>query len=78
MRRLIALVVLTVTGLLVAGQPAGAGPPGTSCPPGWDLAPVSILGSDFTGIADNVNHDGWICIRGLHNGAGVFIDNTAP
>ncbi len=38
---------------------------------------MSILGADFTGIADNVNHDGWICIRGVHGGA-VFIDNTAP
>jgi len=63
---------------LTIGPAAGAGPPGTGCPPGWDLAPVSILGEDFTGVADNVNHDGQICIRGLHNGAGVFIDNTVP
>jgi len=63
---------------LTIGPSAGAGPPGTGCPPGWNLAPVSILGEDFTGVADNVNHDGQICIRGLRNGGGVFIDNTAP
>jgi hypothetical protein len=72
------LLACGVFAALTIGPAAGAAPAGTGCPPGWDLAPVSILGEDFTGVADNVNHDGQICIRGLHNGAGVFIDNTVP
>lgn len=75
--------VITVSALgaavLLAPSPASAAtPPGTGCPTGFQLAPVSILGNNFTGIADNVNHDGFICLRTLHNGSHIFIDNTAP
>lgn len=78
MRRLIGAAATAVVAVLLLGAPAAAGPAGAGCPPGWELAPVSILGEDFTGVADNVNHDGMICVRDLRNGAAVFIDNTVP
>ncbi len=76
MKRLIA-VISAVAGLSVVGV-GSAAPANRGCPTGFTLAPVSVLGPDFTGVADNVNHDGLICIRSLKNGGGVFIDNTAP
>jgi hypothetical protein len=80
MRRFVVLAGLAVTAALAAGAAAGAGPPHNGCPTAdWSLEPLSVLGSDFSGVADNVNHDGWICIKDLPSGiGGVFIDNTAP
>jgi hypothetical protein len=79
MRRYVVLAGLAVTAALAAGSAAGAGPPHTGCPTAdWSLEPVSVLGANFSGVADNVNHDGLICIKGLRSGAGIFIDNTAP
>ena len=51
---------------------------GTGCPKGFTLESVEVLGDDFTGVADNVNHDGLICIKPLKSGGGIFIDNTTP
>jgi hypothetical protein len=72
------LPVLTLVGaLLFAVAPAQAAA-GSGCPMGFTLAPVSVLGTDFTGVADQVNNDGLVCIRFLRNGSGVFIDNVTP
>ena len=73
--RLVLVLLLGAAGLLLA-SPAQA--VGSGCPPVFQLAPVSVLGADFTGQADNVNHDGWICIRVLNSGSGVFVDNVVP
>jgi hypothetical protein len=73
--RLVAVMLLG-SGLVWAASPAEAA--GSGCPPVFELAPVSILGSNFTGQADNVNHDGMICVRRLNSGGGVFIDNVTP
>jgi len=73
----LAPAVLLASGLaFVCAGPAQA--VGAGCPPVFTLAPVSILGDDFTGQVDNVNHDGMICIRILKNGAGIFVDNAHP
>lgn len=72
------LIVMTaVVGLVWAPASATAGPPNTGCPKGFYLASVDVLGTDFTGVADNVNHDGMICLKDLANG-GIFVDNTMP
>jgi hypothetical protein len=79
--RLRFLLIAALPGaLLAAVAPAAhAAPPHGGCPSTFTLAPVSVLGTDFTGVADNVNHDGMICIRELPSGKiGIFIDNTAP
>jgi hypothetical protein len=39
---------------------------------------VTVLGDDFSGVADNANTDGLICIRFAGQGPGIFIDNTTP
>jgi hypothetical protein len=71
-----ALPVALASAVVPAAQ---AAPTGTGCPRGFTLASVSVLGTDFTGVADNVNHDGLICIRELKSpDRGIFIDNTAP
>jgi hypothetical protein len=73
--RLVLVLLLGAAGALVA-SPAHA--VGSQCPKVFELAPVSVLGADFTGQVDNVNHDGWICIRVLTSGSGVFVDNVVP
>jgi hypothetical protein len=71
-------VVLTST-VVLAAQAAQGAAPGAGCPSTFTLAPVAVLGTDFSGVADNVNHDGLICVRDLPSGKiGIFIDNTAP
>jgi hypothetical protein len=74
-----AVISFAIGGLFAA--PAANAAQGTGCPTGFALEPVSVLGTNFVGIADNVNHDGFICLKTLNSGAGlsaVFIDNTAP
>ena len=73
---LVSIAGVVLAPILVAA-PAHAGPPGTGCPTGWTLAPVSVLGEDFTGQADNVNPDGMICIKLLRT-TGVYMDNVVP
>jgi hypothetical protein len=84
-RRLVALAIAVVA-LAVAGSaaaPASGGPPGTGCPPGFQLEPESILGEGFVGKVVDVNNDDLICIRfltggNIPEGAFVFIDNVVP
>ncbi|MEO6586287.1 MAG: hypothetical protein ABIN90_08305 [Knoellia sp.] len=72
------LPVLAVVGAsLFAASPALAAQ-GTGCPKGFVLAPVSVLGEGFSGVADNVNHDGQICLRSVRPDFSIFIDNTTP
>jgi hypothetical protein len=56
--------------------------PNSGCPVGFELAPVSVLGSGFTGVITDVNNDEMICIKTLNGpgfpGAFIFIDNTTP
>jgi hypothetical protein len=66
-----------ILGSMLAMGPAQAAGAGAGCPRGWTLAPVSVLGEDFTGVADNVNHDGLVCIKHLRT-TGVYMDNVAP
>ncbi|MEP6697368.1 MAG: hypothetical protein ABJA34_10885 [Pseudonocardiales bacterium] len=77
-RPIIAVSALAAAVLLAPWPASAATTPGTGCPADFQLAPVSVLGSNFAGIADNVNHDGFICIRSLHDGSRIFIDNTTP
>lgn len=74
---LAAVITFGIAGMLAAPGPAVAAQ-GTGCPNGFELQPVSILGTNFSGIADNVNHDGLICIKATDGGPTIFIDNTAP
>jgi hypothetical protein len=77
MRRWIAFAAIVTSSWLVAAPgTATAGPPNAGCPKGFSLAPVSVLG-DYQGVADNVNHDGWICLRDVGD-FGIFVDNTVP
>ncbi len=63
---------------LVGVSPAVAAP-GSNCPRGFTIASAEeVLGTDYTGVVDQVNHDGLVCIRILKSGIGIFIDNTAP
>jgi hypothetical protein len=83
MRRLTAACIMVTLAVLAAAggvaAPARAAPQNTGCPADFQLEPVSILGEDFTGVADNVNHDGFICIMWFKNReGGVFVDNTMP
>lgn len=67
--------------LLIPISSATAAPPNTGCPVGYQLKPISFLGPSFTGIADNVNHDGLICARPQVTPLGThfsIMDNTAP
>jgi len=67
--------------LLVPISSATAAPPNTGCPVGYQLQPISFLNPSFTGIADNVNHDGKICARPQQTPRGIhfsIMDNTAP
>jgi hypothetical protein len=70
-------VVAVVGASLFAASPATAAQ-GSGCPKGFDLAPVSVLGAGFSGVADNVNHDGLICLRSVRTDFAIFIDNTTP
>ena len=77
--RLLVVAALPVALACAVVPAAQAAPTGAGCPNGFTLAPVSVLGTDFTGVADNVNHDGLICIRDLKSAnRGIFIDNTTP
>ena len=60
---------------------ASAAPPNTNCPFGYVKQPITFLNPSFTGVADNVNHDGFICVRGQVTPLGTHFsitDNTAP
>jgi hypothetical protein len=76
-RRLTGIAV-TVAAALVCPSAASATPPHNGCPNGFTLAPVSVLPASFTGTADNVNHDGQICLKTLANGSHTVVDNTTP
>jgi len=67
--------------LLAPASSAGAAPPNAGCPTGYQLVSTSFLGPNFTGVADNVNHDGLICVRGQVTPRGTHFsvtDNTTP
>jgi hypothetical protein len=72
-----AVITFGVAGVFAAPAAANAAQ-GTGCPTGFVLQPVSVLGTNYSGIADNVNHDGFICLKRLNSGSATFIDNTAP
>ena len=74
--RLLPVLVIGAGSLFLVGSAEAAGV-GTGCPAGFTIAPVSVLGEDFTGQVDNVNHDGLICIKLLKK-SGVFVDNVTP
>lgn len=75
---LVSAAALLGVASLVAASPAAAAP-GSNCPRGFTLASAEVvLGTEFTGVVDQVNHDGLVCIRALKSGIGIFIDNTAP
>ena len=74
---------IAVTGglLLAPASSATAAPPNLGCPTGYQIEPISFLNPSFTGIADNVNHDGLICVRPQVTPLGTHFsitDNTAP
>lgn len=79
-----AVVVGTaVVGGILLGPVSGAtaAPPNAGCPKGYQLVSTSFLGPNFTGVADNVNHDGKICVRGQETPLGIHFsvtDNTTP
>jgi hypothetical protein len=67
--------------LLAPASSAMAAPPHAGCPTGYQLVSTSFLGPNFTGVADNVNHDGLICVRGQVTPLGTHFsvtDNTTP
>jgi hypothetical protein len=72
----LAPVVLLASALALAASPAQAADGG--CPPVFQLAPVSILGDNVDGQVDNVNHDGFICVRTITKGYVIFVDNVHP
>jgi hypothetical protein len=74
--RLLPILLLVGASVLTAAPAEAA--PGSGCPNGFMLAPISVLGDDFDGNADQVNNDGMVCIRFVRPGIGIFIDNTAP
>ncbi len=74
-RRLFSVLALAVGASVLAASPASAAQ-GTGCPQGFDLVLASVLGTDFSGVADNVNHDGLICLRFVRPDFAIFIDNT--
>lgn len=83
MRRTIAASVLGLGLLCTGAGPALATPPSThnGCPPGYQL----VSNDEFFGVdntpkqADNVNHDGFVCIKTAGSSAGsVFIENLVP
>jgi hypothetical protein len=86
--QVVTLTKFVVAGAAVAGglvlgstTSATAAPPNNGCPTGYVLKPVSFLGPNFTGVADNVNHDGFICARGQVTPLGTHFsitDNTTP
>jgi hypothetical protein len=63
---------------MAAVSPTAAAP-GSNCPRGFIIASADVvLGTDFTGVVDQVNHDGLVCIRSLTSGIEIFVDNTTP
>jgi hypothetical protein len=75
--KIAAAITLGATSLAVMSPAAAA--IGSNCPRGFELAPVSVLGTEYSGVADQVNSDGMICTKPVQNQPFfIFIDNTAP
>jgi hypothetical protein len=83
MRRFAAAVGFAAIFLLgLSGTGMGGSFPNAGCPVGFELAPVTVLGPNFSGQVTDVNNDEMICIKTL-KGSGfpgdfIFIDNTTP
>jgi hypothetical protein len=77
MRRLVVLAALFAAPLAMAAPAHAASPPNTGCAVGWDLFDASGI-PFILALADNVNGDGYVCIRNLPNGKGAVVhDNTS-
>lgn len=75
----LAATAVVLGALSIASVSPAVAAPGSGCPRGFTIASAEeVLGTDYTGVVDQVNHDGLVCIRFLNSGIGIFIDNTAP
>jgi hypothetical protein len=74
LKKTIAVATLVSAATLVPTAAQAAGPQ-ANCPKGFEPAPLSILGTDFSGQADQ-NGDQIVCIRFVDHGRGIFVDNT--
>ena len=84
MHKLIMIIVLAiwvVAFLVVPAQAAQQGPPLGTCPPGFALHPfmehIKHHGHHI-GLAEDLNQDGYICVRHLFTMFHVHMDNVLP
>jgi hypothetical protein len=79
MKRLFGMASLVAATALMSAGGASAAPPGTGCPPGFQLVHTSIFGDDpISGKIVDLHGDEMVCLRFLRPGGAVFFDNVVP
>jgi hypothetical protein len=81
MMRVILLAFMLATFLISPALAAREGPPVGNCPPQFVLHPFMDHVEHHElhiGITQDLNQDGWICVKHLPNGLHEHMDNVVP
>jgi hypothetical protein len=79
--RIILLTIVLAVHVVTPALASGVGPPVGTCPPGFEMHEFMDHAEHpehHIGLTEDLNQDGFICVKHLSNGLHVHMDNVLP